>query len=136
MSVSTFASPLHTPDGSLKSSAWEEVDSKFHSVDSGSGKRCPPAPIKKRRVHVQVEEDPFELKKLFQPQVEQTPLTFEERIQYELDGVTDPDDRVAIMKKIMLRRAVEIFSDMVNREPTTSEAFELWRLIWKRKINF
>lgn len=39
-------------DNRLNTSVWEDTNEPFHDVDPGSGRRCPPAPIKKRNGNI------------------------------------------------------------------------------------
>lgn len=124
-------------NGKLNGRLWETIDEPFHSVDPGTGKRCPPAPMKKRRVEIENNADPFDCLPflrgdptlaIFQPRVVRTP---EQELQHQTAGVTDPDERQEIILRVLTGQAIRIFSAKVGRDATIAEGIKMRREIRK-----
>ena len=119
-------------DGRLNEQKWEEVDGAFHEIDEDSGRRCPPAPCKKKRRTTQPadEEDPFGIRAMWDSiSARQLTFTPEDELKHQLAAAMSEDEALEIRNRFVVRYCSEQFRKNHGRNLTLSEGAQIFRIV-------
>jgi hypothetical protein len=121
--------------GRLNNEKWNEIDAPFHSVDPASGRRCPPAPCKKRKTASSVASeasDPFGMHAAWEQQEHPGRQIFfapEDELKYQLSAAMSDDEKTEIHNRFVVRFYSEQFRENHGRDPTLSEGANIVRIV-------